>query len=80
MNTCQYGENQWHSLIRPSPFSVSPIATTVEVPGTEVVCASLSLSKNATRERSGLFSSGIAAKSVDQLSHHDKNDFVHLWG
>ena len=80
MDVCQYGENQRHSLIRPSPFPISPIATAVEVPGAEVVWASLSLSKNATRERSGLFSSGIAAKSVDQLSDHDKNDFVHLWG
>ena len=80
MDVCQYGENQRHSLIRPSPFPISPIATAVEVPGAEVVWASLSLSKNATRERSGLFSSGIAAKSVDQLSDHDKNDLVHLRG
>ena len=50
-----------------SPFSISPIATTVEVPSAKGVWAPLSLSENAIREGSGLFSSSTAAKSVDQF-------------
>ena len=53
---------------------------TVKVPGTEGVWAPLFLLENTIREGSGLLWSDIAAKSVDQLSDHDKNDLVHLRG